>query len=263
MVSMRGYAEQGGRIPADEDAHVLPVRDLFLVFWRRLWVIALVVVALTGGTLGFSLMQPPVYEASISILVGQERGIAANPLEVNGLVDVTETVALAVSSRPIAEPVIEQEDLNTDPETFLANLEVNAAEDTQFITVSYSDSDPERAQRVVNAVGDVFSQRIAQVNPGDSGITAAVWERAAVPNEPVSPEPLRDGLIALMVSAMLGIGLAFLLEFLDDSWRSPAEAERVSGVPTFGVIPQFMVLDGASGGATEVVQDHNRGKERQ
>jgi capsular polysaccharide biosynthesis protein len=90
-----------------------------------------------------------------------------------------------------------------------------------------------------------------------------VWERAVVPNKPVSPEPLRDGLIALIMSAMLGTGLAFLLEFLDDSWRTPAEAEQVSGVPTFGAIPQFVVLDGASSGANKVVQDHKKGKEEQ
>ncbi len=260
---MRDYAAQGNLSAADEDAYVLPVRELFQVFWRRLWVIVLVVVALTGGVLGFSLMQPPVYESSISILVGQERGIAANPLEVNGLQDMTATVALAVGTRPIAEAVIEQENLNTDPETFLANLQVNALEETQFITVNYSDSDPQRAQRVVNAVGDVFSQRIAEVNPRGSGITATVWERADVPSEPVSPQPLRDGLIALMVSAVLGTGLAFLLEFLDDSWRSPAEAEQVSGVPTFGVIPAFAGVESTIGGANEVVQDHDRGKERQ
>jgi capsular exopolysaccharide synthesis family protein len=37
---------------------------------------------------------------------------------------------------------------------------------------------------------------------------------------------------------MLGIGLAFIMEYLDDSWRSPDEVERISGVPAFGVIPK-------------------------
>jgi capsular polysaccharide biosynthesis protein len=258
---MASYAKQGNLPAADEDAYVLPVRELFLVFWRRLWVIALVVIVLTGSVLGFSHTQPPVYEATISILVGQERGIAATPFDVNGLQDVTATVALAVSSRPIAEAVIEQENLNTDPETFLTNLEVSAIEETQFIAVSYRDKDPERAQRIVNAVGDALSKQIAEVNPRSGGITATVWERAGVPGEPISPRPLRNGLIALMISAVLGTGLAFLLEFLDDSWRSPAEAEQVSGVPTFGAIPQFVVLDRASRGANEVVQDHSTGKE--
>jgi hypothetical protein len=43
---------------------------------------------------------------------------------------------------------------------------------------------------------------------------------------------------------MLGIGLAFLLEYWDDDWRSPEEVEQISGVPTFGVIPLFEILKG-------------------
>jgi capsular polysaccharide biosynthesis protein len=263
IVIMINYAERGGRVPADEDAYVLPVRDLFLALWKRWWIIVLVVVTLTGGIIGLSLMQPPVYEASIKILVGQQRGIAETPFDVGGLQDVTATVAEAVSSRPIAKAVIEQENLNTDPGTFLTNLEVSVIENTQFIEVNYRDSDPERAQRVVNTLGDVFSKRIAEVNPRGSVMTATVWEPAGVPGEPISPNPLRNGLVALMVGAVLGAGLALLLEFLDDSWRSPEEAEQVSGVPTFGAIPAFAVVNGVRRRARVVVNDEKIGREGQ
>lgn len=57
----------------------------------------------------------------------------------------------------------------------------------------------------------------------------------------MSPDPVRNGALALVLGLMLGVGLAFLLEYLDDSWRSPEEVEQVSGVPTFGVIPEFKV----------------------
>jgi protein tyrosine kinase modulator len=42
-----------------------------------------------------------------------------------------------------------------------------------------------------------------------------------------------------MVETMLGVGLAFLLNYLDDSWQSSEEAEQLSGVPTFSIIPGF------------------------
>jgi capsular polysaccharide biosynthesis protein len=48
-------------------------------------------------------------------------------------------------------------------------------------------------------------------------------------------------LLALVAGGALGVALAFLLEYLDDSWGSPEEAEQISGVPTFGVIPTFKV----------------------
>jgi hypothetical protein len=46
---------------------------------------------------------------------------------------------------------------------------------------------------------------------------------------------------------MLGIGLAFLLEHMDDRWRSPEEVEQVSGVPTFGIIPEFKLSNSKKG----------------
>jgi capsular polysaccharide biosynthesis protein len=255
---MDNYAKQNSHAAADEDAYELPIRELFLIFRKRLWVVVLTMIVLTAAGVAYSLMQPPVYESSIKILVGQERGFAENPVVTGGLLDLTMTVAEAVNSRPIAEGVIEQENLRTDPGTLLASLQVEAIEETQFVAVSYRDSDPQRTRRVADAVGDVFSKRFAEANESGGIITATVWDPAGPAGAPISPKPLRNGLLALMIGAVLGTGLAFLLEFMDDSWRSPAEAEQVSGVPTFGVIPS--VPDGASRGAEELVRDANRGK---
>ena len=85
-----------------------------------------------------------------------------------------------------------------------------------------------------------------------------MWEPAGPAGGPVSPKPLRNGLLALMIGAVLGTGLAFLLEFPDDSWRSPAEAEQISGVPTFGVIPP--VKESARRATEVLVRDENSGR---
>ena len=68
---------------------------------------------------------------------------------------------------------------------------------TQWIEVHYTDSSPERAQRVANAVGDVFSKQVSEVSSSANAITATVWERAVVPGEPVTPNPVRYSLLAL------------------------------------------------------------------
>jgi capsular polysaccharide biosynthesis protein len=111
-----------------------------------------------------------------------------------------------------------------------------------FIEVSYRDTDPQRAQQIVNTVGEVFSDQVSNVSPSASAITATVWEPAVLPETPVSPNVLRNVVLALVLGLLLGVGLAFLLERFDDSWDSPEEVERVSGVPTFGAIPRFEVF---------------------
>jgi capsular polysaccharide biosynthesis protein len=53
---------------------------------------------------------------------------------------------------------------------------------------------------------------------------------------------VRNGLLTLAFGLLLGVVLALFLEYLDDSWRSPEEVEQISGVPTYGVIPEFKGL---------------------
>ena len=225
---------------AAEDEYVLSVGDYLRVIWRRLWVIGLAAAVLTGAAVGYSLAQTPMYEASITILVGQERGITETPNDVIGLQQLTQTMVGGVSSRPVAEAVIRQHDLRMTTDEFLnEHLIVEQEPNTQWIQVNYRDSSPERAQRVANAIGDVFSKQVSDVSPSANAITATVWERAVVPGEPVTPKPMRNGLLALALGLVLGVGLAFLLEYLDDSWNSPEEMEQVSGAPTFGIIPEL------------------------
>jgi capsular exopolysaccharide synthesis family protein len=220
--------------------YVLSLGSLLRVIRRRLWLILLVAAVLSGTGVGFSLTLTPMYEASITLLVGQERGITETPNDVIGLQQLTQTMVGGVSSRPVAETVIRQQDLRMTTEEFLdEHLSVEQEPNTQWIQVAYRDASPERAARVANAVGDVFSKQVSEVSPSASAITATVWERAVVPDERVAPNPVRNGLLALVLGLVLGVGLAFLLEYLDDSWNSPEEMEQISGVPTFGSIPAF------------------------
>jgi succinoglycan biosynthesis transport protein ExoP len=61
---------------------------------------------------------------------------------------------------------------------------------------------------------------------------------ATVPTTPIEPQPLRTGLVAFLFGLVLGLGLAFLREFLDDSVKTKDEFERVApGLPVLGLIP--------------------------
>ena len=183
--------------------------------------------------------------------MGQEQG-SSTPgnlgSDVQGLQQLTQTMAEGVSSIPVAKAVIQQHDLRMTPEDFLENhLSVKQIGPTQYIQVSYTDPSPERAQMVANTIGEVFSEQVTDISPSASDVTVTVWAQAEVPDEPVSPNLLLNIGLGLVVGLILGIGLAFLQEYLDDSWRSPEEAEQIAGVPTVGVIPEFEVSKGKKG----------------
>jgi capsular polysaccharide biosynthesis protein len=220
---------------------VPPMTELLQVVLRRAWVIVGLTLACVGVALGFSLAQTPTYEASIKLVVGQERK-ADTPGdlggEVQGLEQFTQTMATAVETRPVADAVIGKLNLKTSSEAFLRNLSAEQVGASQFIDVTYKDTNPERARQIANTVGAVFSEQVSGVSPGDNNLTAVVWEQATAPSQPAGPDISRNVLLAVVLGLMLGVSLAFLLENLDDSWRSLGELGLVSGAPVLGVIPK-------------------------
>ena len=216
--------------------------DLGRVLLKRLWVILLVVSVVVGIAVGASFWQTPTYVASTKVLVGQEQGNGQDTnlgADVSGLQALTQTMILYIDTRPVAEETIQRLGLGISPGDLLNKLTIEQMETSQLILLSYKDTDPQRAEQIVNTVGQVSTERISTSSVSASNIEANVIERAIVPDTPVSPQPLRNGLLAAVFGLMLGIGLALLMEYLDYSWRSPEEVERILGVPTFATIPDF------------------------
>lgn len=64
-------------------------------------------------------------------------------------------------------------------------------------------------------------------------------EEAGTPSLPVRPLPLRTGMLGAAVGLMLAFGIAFAIEYLDDSLRSPMDVDQVLGLPVLGYIAEM------------------------
>jgi polysaccharide biosynthesis transport protein len=65
----------------------------------------------------------------------------------------------------------------------------------------------------------------------------AVIDPARLPETPYKPKTVRDLALAAMLGLTMGVGLAFLLEHLDDSIKSADDLERACNLPSLGMLP--------------------------
>ena len=100
------------------------------------------------------------------------------------------------------------------------------------------DVSPRRDQLLAQQA--LFRQKLdqLQVDAALKSGGAQLVTPAVAPSTPIRPTPVRNGVVALAVGLMLGLGLAFLREHLDDTIRSKDDVERVAGgLPVLSVIP--------------------------
>ncbi|HEX2695594.1 MAG TPA: polysaccharide biosynthesis tyrosine autokinase, partial [Acidobacteriota bacterium] len=70
-----------------------------------------------------------------------------------------------------------------------------------------------------------------------------IIDRALVPGSPFTPNTRRNLLMALLVGLIGGLGLVFFAEYLDNTVKGPEDAEKLTGLPSLGIIP-FLEPDG-------------------
>jgi Mrp family chromosome partitioning ATPase/capsular polysaccharide biosynthesis protein len=84
-----------------------------------------------------------------------------------------------------------------------------------------------------------LSNTLTALEQQNNSNTLTIVEPARIPTDPVNPNVLLITLLAMVVGALLAAGAAFLIEYLNDSVRSPAEILSLTGVPLLGSIAPF------------------------
>jgi len=82
------------------------------------------------------------------------------------------------------------------------------------------------------------TQMLTSLHEGNLNYISTV-DPAEVPQSPVSPNIPATTLLAMVIGLTLSVGAAFLLEYLDDTIRTPEEVRALIGAPTLAAINKF------------------------
>lgn len=86
---------------------------------------------------------------------------------------------------------------------------------------------------------DALIKRMKEQSVTEEIQTVNVWvvEKAEKPASPVKPRKSLNILLGIIVGLFGGIGLAFFIEYLDNTIKSPEDVETRLGLPVLGVVP--------------------------
>lgn len=85
-----------------------------------------------------------------------------------------------------------------------------------------------------------------------------IIEQASVPLEPVGPPKAMVVLLAFCMSIFLGVMLAFMFEYMDQTFRTPFDVEKTLAVPFLGYVLKRKMMDKALLTGSKKLGDYGR-----
>lgn len=218
----------------------ISLQELFQVLKKRIWMIlSLMVLGIAAAGIISYFFMTPVYQADTQILVNKNESTMEVPQytsqDIQTNLQLINTYNVIMKSPAILSIVIERLDLDTTPSALTNNITVNSAQDSQVINLTVQDTEHFRAVDIANTTAEVFQEEIVDLmNVNNVNILSP-----AVHNEnpsPIKPNPELNMAIAAVVGLMLGVGIAFLLEYLDTTVKTEQDIEELIGLPILGLI---------------------------
>jgi polysaccharide biosynthesis transport protein len=119
----------------------------------------------------------------------------------------------------------------------LASMRADLATDQQYLNTLF------QKRRELSATSDT------------RGTNVTVSNYSRVPHAPVGPQRMRTILIAFILALAIGIGLAFLFDFLDDTLKSIDDVDRYLHLPALALIPAAREKSRLRGGEAPAPSD--------
>ena len=210
----------------------IDLRQLLKLLWdKKVTILIIVLIAVIAGWVYTSFMVKPVYTSSIRLILAQKNTtdastgvITQTDVTLNDkLIDTYKEIAV---SNSVIRTVINNLDLkNVDEDVLKKEINVTAITGTQILKISVTDKDADRATKIANEMGKVFSERIKDIYKIEN---VSVLDEAETPEGPSNVNHKRDMLIFLAVGIVLSIAIVLLANMLDNSIKSSADIETLN-----------------------------------
>ena len=221
------------------EEQVISISEIFEALKKR-WILIVsitLVATLISGVLSFFVIKP-TYETSTKVFIGKEESNQEgyNTNDIQMYQKLLQTYAETIKTNEVVQAAINSTN-NTDltVPAVKGALTVTPVSDTQILQIKYQNKSPEVAKEILENVTNEFVVLAKELVPNGN---VRVIEAVQLPENPVAPNKTMNVAIAFLLGLMVSVGLVFLIEYLDNTFKSKEELERELDIPVVGIIPE-------------------------
>lgn len=224
-----------------DDEITLDLRQIFAIIRKYIFLILGIptIAVLVAGTAVFFVVEP-IYRAETTLLVRNQTAAIITHADLLASRQLVRTYREIARSRSVADEVIRDMGLTLTSTELRAMVDVSLRGDTEIIAISVEHPSPHFAAQLANAVAAAFTSHTLRVMEVEN---VTVVDTAEQPDAPVSPRKLLTIVVAGFAGGMAGVGMAFVLSYLDNTFKRPEDIQDYLGLPVLGAIPSFKQQD--------------------
>ncbi|WP_370774517.1 YveK family protein [Clostridium sp.] len=221
------------------EEQVISISEIFEALKKR-WILIVsitLVTTLISGVLSFFVIKP-TYETSTKVFIGKEESNVEgyNTNDIQMYQKLLQTYAETIKTNEVIEAAIKNTNTNLTVEEVKKSLTVTPISDTQILQIKYQNKNPQVAKKILGNITDEFIILAKELVPNGN---VRVIEAVQLPENPVAPNKKMNIAIAFLLGLMVSVGVVFLLEYLDNTFKSKENLEKELDIPVIGLIPSF------------------------
>lgn len=218
----------------EQTISIREIVDVLKAYWKMILVITLCATILSGF-ISFFVIKPQ-YDASTKIFIGKEGAEERdyNESDIEMYQKLMKTYIEIIKTRDLIEKALGRVDSNLTASQVLGKLTVTNITDTQIIEIKFKYKNPVVAKEIIEAITEEL------INVSSSLVlngSIRVIDHVSVPHTPVSPNKKINIIISFLLGLIISGGIAFLREYMDNTYKNAEQLEQDLETPVIGSIP--------------------------
>lgn len=223
----------------NEENEVIDLTEILSAVRQHL--LELIFVTLAAALVGFTaskFLMNPKYDSSALMIVNTRQDVNANVTsdQINSATMLVSTYSIIIKSDTVLQQVIDNLGLNLTYAKLNKRVTVAAVDDTQVMKITVQSDSPEWARQVCEQIITVAPDVIKEAIEAGS---VKVISNPSLATEPVSPNIMKNTMLAAAVGFVLVIGIIVLQVLLDNKINTEEDVTKYLDMTVLGVIPQY------------------------